>query len=237
MSASLLQQMNLDQRLSDEAYRKELKSLQRALPAAALRLYKKKRSVVLVFEGKDAAGKGGAIRRLTAGLIPELYRVIPIAAPEPSERARHYLWRFWRQLPDPGRLAIFDRSWYGRVLVERVEGFAQPEEWARAYREINEMEAAFVRAGMPLAKFWLQIDQEEQARRFEERAKSPLKQWKFTDEDVRNREKWPQYETAVNEMLARTNQKGAPWHLIEANDKRFARIKILRTVLELMERA
>ncbi|MEQ9366807.1 MAG: UDP-galactose-lipid carrier transferase [Leptospirales bacterium] len=229
--------MNLDQRLSEEAYRKELKSLQKALPAAAVRLYRKKRSVVLVFEGKDAAGKGGAIRRLTGGLIPELYRVIPIGAPEPSELARHYLWRFWRQLPAPGRLAIFDRSWYGRVLVERVEGFAQPAEWTRAYREINEMEAAFTRAGMPVAKFWLQIDQEEQARRFEERAKSPLKQWKFTDEDVRNREKWPQYEAAVNEMFAQTNQKNAPWHLIAANDKRFARIRILRTVLELMERA
>lgn len=237
MSVSVLQQMNLDQRLSEEAYRKELKSLQKALPAAAVRLYRKKRSVVLVFEGKDAAGKGGAIRRLTGGLIPELYRVIPIGAPEPSELARHYLWRFWRQLPAPGRLAIFDRSWYGRVLVERVEGFAQPAEWTRAYREINEMEAAFTRAGMPVAKFWLQIDQEEQARRFEERAKSPLKQWKFTDEDVRNREKWPQYEAAVNEMFAQTNQKNAPWHLIAANDKRFARIRILRTVLELMERA
>jgi polyphosphate kinase 2 (PPK2 family) len=237
VSVSVLQQMNLDQRLSEEAYRKELKSLQKALPAAAVRLYRKKRSVVLVFEGKDAAGKGGAIRRLTGGLIPELYRVIPIGAPEPSELARHYLWRFWRQLPAPGRLAIFDRSWYGRVLVERVEGFAQPAEWTRAYREINEMEAAFTRAGMPVAKFWLQIDQEEQARRFEERAKSPLKQWKFTDEDVRNREKWPQYEAAVNEMFAQTNQKNAPWHLIAANDKRFARIRILRTVLELMERA
>ncbi len=234
---SLLQQLNLNQSLNDERYRKELKSLQKALPSAAVRLYKKRRSVVLVFEGKDAAGKGGAIRRLTGGLLPELYRVIPIGAPEPSERARHYLWRFWRQLPEPGRLAIFDRSWYGRVLVERVEGFAQPEQWSRAYHEINEMEASFVRAGMPVAKFWLHIDQEEQARRFEERAKSPLKQWKFTDEDVRNRAKWPRYELAVNEMLARTNQKHAPWHLIEANDKRFARIKILRTVLELMERA
>lgn len=234
---SLLQQMDLSQTLSEEVYRKELKSLQKALPAAAIRLYKKQRSVVLVFEGKDTAGKGGAIRRLTGGLLPELYRVIPISAPEPSERARHYLWRFWRQLPEPGRLAIFDRSWYGRVLVERVEEFARPDEWARAYREINEMEASFMRAGMPVAKFWLQIDQDEQARRFEERAKSPLKQWKFTDEDVRNREQWPKYELAVNEMLAKTNQKVAPWHLIEANDKRFARIKVLRTVLDLMERA
>ncbi|MCR9143270.1 MAG: hypothetical protein NXI24_13525 [bacterium] len=233
----MLSDLNLAQSLPEDEYRKELKSLQKALPAAAVRLYKQKRSVVLVFEGKDAAGKGGAIRRLTGGLIPELYRVIPIAAPEPSENARHYLWRFYQQLPAPGRVAIFDRSWYGRVLVERVEGFAKAEEWSRAYHEINEMEASFVRAGMPVAKFWLQIDQSEQERRFEERAKSPLKQWKFTDEDVRNRAKWPQYEEAVNEMLMRTHHKNAPWHLIEANDKRFARIKVLRTVLELMERA
>ena len=234
---SLLTQLNLNQSLGEEEYRKELKELQNALPAAAVRLYKQRRSAVLVFEGQDAAGKGGAIRRLTGALLPELYRVIPIAAPEPSEKARHYLWRFWRQLPDPGRMAIFDRSWYGRVLVERVEGFAGPAEWGRAYQEINEMEQAFLNAGMPVAKFWLQIDQDEQARRFEERAKSPLKQWKFTDEDVRNRAKWPQYEAAVNEMLAKTNQKDAPWHLVEANDKHFARIKVLRTVLELLERA
>ena len=234
---SLLTQLNLNQSLGEEEYRKELKELQNALPAAAVRLYKQRRSAVLVFEGQDAAGKGGAIRRLTGALLPELYRVIPIAALEPSEKARHYLWRFWRQLPDPGRMAIFDRSWYGRVLVERVEGFAGPAEWGRAYQEINEMEQAFLNAGMPVAKFWLQIDQDEQARRFEERAKSPLKQWKFTDEDVRNRAKWPQYEAAVNEMLAKTNQKDAPWHLVEANDKHFARIKVLRTVLELLERA
>ena len=234
---SLLSGLDLNKSLDRDDYRKQLKELQKALPAAAARLYQKRRSAVLVFEGKDAAGKGGAIRRLTGGLLPQLYRVIPIGAPDASELAHHYLWRFWRKLPDPGRIAIFDRSWYGRVLVERVEGFAAEAEWSRAYDEINAFEASLVRSGMPVAKFWLQIDQAEQARRFEERARSPLKQYKFTDDDVRNREKWPQYEAAVTEMLEKTSTKRAPWHVIAANDKRYARIQVLRTVLELLEDA
>lgn len=232
-----LASLDLSLRAADEdAYRTELDELQKAIAARAQKLYQQRRSAVLVFEGKDAAGKGGTIRRLTHAIPPEFYDVIPIAAPEPGEKARHYLWRFYRQLPRPGRIAVFDRSWYGRVLVERVEGFARPEEWARAYREINDFEASLSRAGMRVAKFWLHIDQDEQARRFEERAKSPLKQWKFTDEDVRNREKWPEYALAVNEMIAKTHRpEEAPWHLVEANDKRFARLRVLRTVLKLFK--
>ncbi|MCB1303677.1 MAG: UDP-galactose-lipid carrier transferase [Leptospiraceae bacterium] len=226
--------LDLAQSVSADRYHHELKSLQKELVKAALRMYKKKASVVLAFEGKDAAGKGGAIRRLTSPIPPMLYRVIPIAAPEPFEKKHHYLWRFWRQLPPAGRMAIFDRSWYGRVLVERVEGFATEEEWSRAYQEINSMELNLHRSGIKVAKFWLHIDQKEQEARFEARALSPLKQWKFTEEDVRNRDKWPQYEEAVREMLIKTHHDYAPWHLIEANDKRFARIKVLRTVLSLL---
>ena len=230
-----LESLDMSQSLAVDRYKKELKSLQKDLMKAALKMYKKKAGVALVFEGKDAAGKGGAIRRLTSRMPAMLYRVIPVAAPEPFEKKRHYLWRFWRQLPPPGRIAIFDRSWYGRVLVERVEGFASEPEWSRAYEEINHMELNLHRSGIHIAKFWLQIDQEEQSRRFEARAMSPLKQWKFTEEDVRNREKWPLYEAAVCDMLTRTSKDYAPWHLIEANDKRFARIKVLRTVLALLK--
>ncbi len=230
-----LRQLDLTSSLSPDRYKRELKKLQASLIKAALKMYRKKASVVLIFEGKDAAGKGGAIRRMTSPMPPVLYRVIPVAAPEPFEKKRHYLWRFWRQMPPPGRLAIFDRSWYGRVLVERVEGFASAVEWSRAYEEINSMELSLHRSGTHIAKLWLQIDQKEQASRFEARANSPLKQWKFTEEDVRNREKWPEYEQAVQDMLDRTDTNYAPWHLIEANDKRFARIKVLKTVLSLLE--
>lgn len=232
---SPLDGLDLGQTISVERYKKELKELQKELLKAAVRIYRKKAGIVLVFEGKDAAGKGGAIRRLTARMPPMLYRVIPVAAPEPFEKRRHYLWRFWRQLPPPGRLAIYDRSWYGRVLVERVEGFASEEEWSRAYEEINFMESNLVHGGIHVAKFWLHIDQQEQERRFKARAMSPLKQWKFTEEDVRNREKWPRYEAALVDMLKNTHREEAPWHIIEANDKRFARIKILRTVLTLLK--
>ena len=231
-----LKNLDLSRTMTAERYKKELKQLQKSLMKSALKMYRKKASVVLVFEGKDAAGKGGAIRRLTSPMPPVLYRVIPVAAPEPFEKKRHYLWRFWRQMPPPGRLAIFDRSWYGRVLVERVEGFATEEEWSRAYDEINSMELSLHRAGTHIAKFWLQIDQKEQANRFEARALSPLKQWKFTQEDVRNRDKWPQYEQAVSDMLGFTDTDYAPLHLIEANDKRFARIKVLRTVQSLFDK-
>lgn len=199
-----------------------------------MRVRRSNRLVVLVFEGMDAAGKGGAIRRIAQSMDPELYVVLPFAAPLPEERARHYLWRFWRSLPGPGTVAIFDRSWYGRVLVERVEGFAAPEEVARAYGEIRHMEESWANAGALIAKFWLHIDLDEQLRRFKGREESPLKNWKLTPEDWRNREKWPQYKDAVETMIERTTTEKAPWILVEANDKKFARLKVMRTVRDLL---
>jgi AMP-polyphosphate phosphotransferase len=194
-------------------------------------------STILVFEGQDAAGKGGAIRRITAALDARSYQVIPIAAPTDEERAHHYLWRFWRHLSRAGRLTIFDRSWYGRVLVERVEGFATREEWLRAYSEINEFEDQLVAGGIVLVKFWVHITFDEQLRRFKEREKTSHKQWKLTPEDWRNREKWPAYEQAVNDMVERTSTRLAPWTLVEGNDKNFARLKVLDTVCDRLEKA
>ena len=190
-----------------------------------------------VFEGWDAGGKGGAIRRLTAALDARDYRVIPIAAPTDEERAHNYLWRFWRHLGRAGRVTIFDRTWYGRVLVERVEGFATEAEWRRAYTEINDFERQLTEFGIVLLKFWLHITPEEQLRRFEEREKIAYKRWKLTDEDWRNREKWDLYEPAVQEMVERTSTFDAPWTLVEGNCKRFARLKVLRTVSEALEKA
>jgi polyphosphate:AMP phosphotransferase len=189
-------------------------------------------STILVFEGWDAAGKGGAIRRVTAALDARDYEVIPFAAPTDEERAQHYLWRFWRHLPRAGRLTIFDRSWYGRVLVERVEGFASEPEWRRAYAEINDFEDQLFHHGMVLCKFWLHITKDEQRARFQRREQVEYKRWKLTDEDWRNREKWELYETAVNDMIERTSTRQAPWTLVEANDKRHARIKVLKIICE-----
>jgi polyphosphate kinase 2 (PPK2 family) len=185
---------------------------------------------MFVFEGWDAAGKGGTIRRLVKALDPRDYRMISIAAPTDEELARHYLWRFWRHVPGRGRCRIFDRSWYGRVLVERIEGFATEAEWRRAYREINEFEEQLVRHGILLLKFWLHIDADEQLARFRAREGTPYKQHKMSPEDWRNREKWEAYEHAVNKMVQRTSTEYAPWHLIPANDKRYARVKVLKTV-------
>jgi polyphosphate:AMP phosphotransferase len=189
-------------------------------------------STVLVFEGWDAAGKGGAIRRVTAALDARNYQVIPIAAPTDEERAHHYLWRFWRHLSRAGRVTIFDRSWYGRVLVERIERFATEREWLRAYAEINQFEDQLVEHGILLVKFWLHVTPEEQLRRFRARERVQWKRWKITAEDWRNREKWPQYDVAVNEMIERTSTRLAPWTLIEGNDKNHARIKVLATVCD-----
>jgi polyphosphate:AMP phosphotransferase len=194
-------------------------------------------STVLVFEGWDAAGKGGAIRRVTAALDARNYQVIQIAAPTDEERAHHYLWRFWRHLSRAGRVTVFDRSWYGRVLVERVEGFATEREWSRAYSEINQFEDQLVDHGIVLVKFWLHITPDEQLRRFKERQKIEWKRWKITDEDWRNRKQWPAYELAVNDMIERTSTRLAPWTLVEANDKAFARIKVLKTVCDRLEPA
>ena len=187
-------------------------------------------STVLVFEGWDAAGKGGAVRRLTAALDARDFQVIAIAAPTDEERAQHYLWRFWRHLARAGRVTIFDRSWYGRVLVERVEGFAGEPEWRRAYNEITDFEDQLIHHGIVLCKFWLHISKDEQLARFKEREQIEYKRWKLTDEDWRNREKWEAYETAINDMVERTSTQAAPWTLVEANNKRFARIKVLKTV-------
>lgn len=192
-------------------------------------------STVLVFEGWDAAGKGGTIRRVTAALDAREYSVIPIAAPTDEEKAQHYLWRFWRHLSRAGRVTIYDRSWYGRVLVERVEGFATTEEWMRAYAEINDFEEQMTDFGMVLGKFWLHITPEEQLARFERRSQTPWKAWKLTDEDWRNRDKWGDYERAVNDMIERTSTRKAPWTLVEANDKRVARVKVLETVCDRLE--
>lgn len=192
---------------------------------------------MVVLEGSDAAGKGGVIRRLTAAVDARLCRVVPIAAPTDEERAHHYLWRFWRHLPRGGYVTVFDRSWYGRVLVERVERFAREEEWRRAYDEINAFEAELVAGGVALAKVWLQISRGEQLRRFRERERLPHKQHKITAEDWRNRARWREYEAAVEEMVLRTATGQAPWVVIPSDDKRFARVAALQAVCATLERA
>ena len=194
-------------------------------------------STLLVFEGWDAAGKGGAVRRVTAALDARDYRIIPVAAPTDEERAQHYLWRFWRHLGRAGLVTIFDRSWYGRVLVERVEGFATEKEWMRAYAEINQFESQLVRHGIVLVKCWMHVTQDEQLRRFKEREALPHKRWKLTDEDWRNRTKWDAYEAAVNDMVERTSTREAPWTLVEGNDKNYARVKVLKTLCARLEKA
>lgn len=232
-----LDAVDLGRKLDRKTYSEALRPLQVRLHDLALRLYRRKRSLVLVFEGWDAAGKGGAIRRLTARLDPRGYRVFPIAAPEGEDAQHHYLWRFWRRLEPPRdkQILVFDRSWYGRVLVERVEGFATEEEWRRAYGEINDFEQQLADHGVLLAKFWFHLSPEEQLRRFERRRETPHKAWKLTEEDWRNREKWSSYTVAADEMLRRTSTDTAPWTVVEANDKLFARIKTLRHVANLLE--
>jgi polyphosphate:AMP phosphotransferase len=223
--------------ISEEVYREELKCLQKKLGELHNRLYRKRVPVVIVYEGWDAAGKGGNIKRITGALDPRGYEVHPIASPEPHEKARHYLWRFWTRLPKDGHIAIFDRSWYGRVMVERLEGFCSENDWKRAYNEINEFEKELSDWGAVIIKFWVHIDKNTQLARFEERQKNPEKQWKITEEDWRNRDKWDGYEVAVNEMLKKTSTQFAPWHILESVDKRYARIKALGIVVEEMEKA
>lgn len=221
--------------MTKEAYKKEIDKLQKKLESLHSEIYRLRIPVVLGFEGWDAGGKGGAIKRLTSHLDPRGYKVCPTAAPNDIEKVHHYLWRFWNQVPKAGHIAIFDRTWYGRVMVERIEGFCSEWEWKRAYQEINEMEAHMANAGAVVIKFWLHIDKDEQERRFKERQENPAKQWKITDEDWRNREKWDLYESAVNEMLVRTSTTYAPWAVVEGNCKYFARVKILKTVVEALE--
>ena len=233
---SILDQVDLSFMLSEQQYKERLKKVQKRLVKIHSELYKKRIPVVIAFEGWDAAGKGGVIKRLTEPFDPRGYQVNPTAAPNDIEKKHHYLWRFWNTMPKKGHIAIYDRTWYGRVMVERIEGFCTVEEWNRAYAEINEMEAHLAHEGTVLLKFWLQIDQEEQERRFKDRMNNPEKQWKITDEDWRNREKWDQYVEVVDEMIVKTSTTYAPWTIIEANDKRYARIKVLELVADRLEK-
>lgn len=232
-----LNEIALDKTLTDEEYRKELHELQKKLGELHNKLYRKKVPVIIAYEGWDAAGKGGNIKRIAEALDPRGFEVHPIASPEPHEKARHYLWRFWNRLPKTGHIAIFDRTWYGRVMVERLEGFCNENEWQRAYNEINEFEKELSDWGAVIIKFWVQIDKDTQLARFTDRKNTPGKQWKITDEDWRNREKWDLYEGAVNEMLRKTNTAYAPWHVLESNDKKYARIKALKIVVKAIEQA
>ena len=232
-----LAEIPLDKTIEEDDYRVQLKDLQSRLSGLHNRLYKKKIPVVIVYEGWDAAGKGGNIKRLTAALDPRGYEVNPIASPKPFEKSRHFLWRFWTRLPKTGHIAIFDRSWYGRVMVERLEGFCSENDWQRAYNEINEFEKELADWGAVVIKFWVQIDKDTQLARFTERQNTPEKQWKITDEDWRNREKWDLYEGAVDEMLHKTSTTYAPWYILESTDKRYARIKALNIVIEQLEKA
>ncbi len=232
---TVLDRLDMNLEVSGKAYKERLPVAQARLNTLYRAARDGGRSMVLVFEGWDAAGKGGAIRRTTAAMDARDYRVIPIAAPTDEENARNYLWRFWRHLGRAGRVTIYDRSWYGRVLVERVEGFAAEAEWRRAYTEINDFERQLTEAGIVLVKFWMHITPEEQLSRFEKRRTIPFKAWKLTDEDWRNREKWDLYAQAVHEMVERTSTVIAPWHLIEANSKKFARLKVIDTICETLE--
>jgi polyphosphate:AMP phosphotransferase len=229
--------LDYDKRLAHREYRRKLEKYQGELNLLTRHKKFRQKSIIIVFEGADAAGKGGGIRRITGALDARHYQVTPVAAPTEDERAQPYLWRFWRSLPRRGRVTIFDRSWYGRVLVERVEKFCPEDDWMRAYHEINDFEEQIVEAGGIVTKFWLTITKDEQLRRFREREKTPFKSFKITPEDWRNRKKWDDYESAVCDMIERTSNKLAPWVLVPANDKYSARIQILKTLCERIESA
>ena len=236
LKESVLKKVDLSKKLDRETYEKKLDELQKKLTLLHSEIYAKRIPVVLAFEGWDAGGKGGAIKRLTRALDPRGYTVNPTSSPNDIERAHHYLWRFWTRMPKDGHIAIFDRTWYGRVMVERIEGFCTTQEWQRAFKEMNQMEQQLVNHGAIVIKFWMHIDKEEQERRFKERQETPEKQWKITDEDWRNREKWELYEQAVDEMMVRTSTVNAPWVIVEGNDKLYARIKVLETVVDALEK-
>lgn len=228
----MLERLDLTLATERAEYNKQLKALQAELHELAFQVYTQKRPVVIVFEGMDASGKGGTIKRLTERIDPRGYVVWPIAAPSGEDKEHHYLYRFWRRLPEQGQIAIFDRSWYGRVLVERLEGYCTEEDWRRAYSEINQFERQLTDFGTVIFKFWMHISKQEQLNRFRERERTNYKTWKITDEDWRNRGKWEDYITAAEEMLMKTSAPDSPWTLVEANDKYFARLKSLRTVAE-----
>ncbi len=237
VSMPKLADVDLSPSISDEDYKKELKKLQSRLTELHNIVYRKKIPVILCYEGWDAAGKGGNIRRVAYPLDPRGFDVQPIASPLPHELNRHFLWRFWTRLPRTGHITIFDRTWYGRVMVERLEGFCSEKDWKRAYNEINEFERTLTDWGAVVLKFWIHIDKDTQLARFTDRQNTPEKQWKITDEDWRNREKWDSYEVAVDEMLALTSTKNAPWYIIESNDKKYARIKTLKIIVKALESA
>ncbi|MGL5194452.1 MAG: polyphosphate:AMP phosphotransferase [Chroococcales cyanobacterium] len=230
-----LSQVDLSVSLDKKDYKKQLRKEQVELTKLQLEIHEQEIPVLVLFEGWDAAGKGGAIKRLTDVLDPRSYAVNAFGAPSSEELAHHYLWRFWRRLPLPATIGIFDRSWYGRVLVERIEGFASEPEWRRAYREINEFEEQLTSAGYAVVKFWLHISPEEQLKRFDERSNNLFKEHKLTDEDWRNREQWPLYNVAVNQMIQRTSTPSAPWTVIPGNDKYYARVKVIQTVIQAIE--
>ncbi len=232
----VLSRVDLTKSISKADYKEKLIKYQERLRLLQIEMFQAGYTTIIGFEGWDAGGKGGAIRRLTAALDPLGFAVNPVASPNVVEREFHYLWRFWINLPKPGTIAIFDRTWYGRVMVERLEGFATAAEWQRAYDEIKDMEAQWSESGISIAKFWLHIDKDEQYKRFKERENNPVKSWKITDEDWRNREKWDAYEGAVNEMLVRTDTSYAPWIVVEANNKYYARLKVLKTVINMFEK-
>jgi polyphosphate kinase 2 (PPK2 family) len=236
MKELIFSKLNLNQSIDSKEYKKRINEYQEKSRILSHYANKKKRSIILVFEGWDAAGKGGAIRRLTSKLDPRIYRVISIAAPNEVERKHNYLWRFWTKIPHSGNITIFDRSWYGRVLVERIEGFAKEEEWNRAYSEISNFEEELFLSGAIIIKYWLHISSEEQLTRFNARANDPLKRWKLTDEDWRNRDKWNDYEKVAEEMFYKTNNSFAEWNLIPANDKYFARTEILKLFCDTIEK-
>lgn len=232
---SVLDRVDLTSSLTGKEYRSSLKELQSRLRTLGFECNQRRQPVIIAFEGWDASGKGGNIKRITENLDPRIYEVVPISAPKGDEAVRHYLWRFWRALPKAGHIAIFDRTWYGRVLVERVENFATKEEWRRAYQEINEFEQMLVNWGAVVVKFWIHLSKEEQLARFSSRQERPDKQHKITEEDWRNREKWDLYEEAVAEMIERTSTSYAPWTIIEGEQKKWARIRGLQTVVDAIE--
>jgi len=234
---TVLSRLDMSLDLQNGDYKKALREQQARLNSLHRQAFKRGLTTVLVFEGSDAAGKGGAIRRCVAALDARQVTIVPVAKPTDEEYAHHYLWRFWRHLPRAGRVLIFDRSWYGRVLVERVEGFASEEEWRRAYGEINAFESQLVEHGIVLLKFWLHISADEQLERFNAREVTPHKRWKLTDEDWRNRERWQEYEEAVHDMVERTSTRASPWVLVAANSKRYARVKVITSVCDALENA
>ena len=230
-----LADIDLTPEVPEDEYRAELKVLQTKLRTLHNQAYRRGIPIIIAYEGWDAAGKGGNIKRLTSALDPRGYEVHPIASPKPHEKSRHHLWRFWTRLPKTGHFAIFDRTWYGRVMVERLEGFCSENDWQRAYNEINEFEKELADWGAVIVKFWVHIDKDTQLARFTDRQNTPEKQWKITDEDWRNREKWDLYEEAIDEMIAKTSTTYAPWYILESNDKKYARLKALKTVIAALE--